>query len=109
MENQNFDINDNFNEQDTDFIIDASVSDEFKSRCKLYNFRRPDKFSKEHLKALQDIHRDFVKQTPLIAIESPTLTFSKSAEKEIFAPIELSEIFLTDATFSIKPVNILLR
>ena len=62
MENQNFDINDNFNEQDTDFIIDASVSDEFKSRCKLYNFRRPDKFSKEHLKALQDIHRDFVKQ-----------------------------------------------
>ena len=35
-------------------------NDERKS-YKLYNFRRPDKFSKEHLKALQDIHRDFVR------------------------------------------------
>ncbi len=37
------------------------LSDEFRKNCKLYNFRRPDKFSKEHLKALQDIHRDFVR------------------------------------------------
>ena len=33
---------------------------------KLYNFRRPDKFSKEHLKALQDIHRDFVRHLATI-------------------------------------------
>jgi len=29
---------------------------------KLYNFRRPDKFSKDHLKALQDIHKEFSRQ-----------------------------------------------
>ncbi len=41
--------------------IEAVISEDFKRGAKLYNFRRPDKFSKEHLKALQDIHRDFVK------------------------------------------------
>lgn len=64
MENQNLD-NDNITE-DENFSIDASVSDEFKRGCKLYNFRRPDKFSKEHLKALQDIHRDFVRHLATI-------------------------------------------
>lgn len=44
----------------SDFQI--SMSNDFKKSCKLYNFRRPDKFSKEHLKALQDIHRDFSRQ-----------------------------------------------
>ena len=41
------------------------ISEEFKKGYKLYNFRRPDKFSKEHLRALQDIHRDFVRQLAL--------------------------------------------
>ncbi len=33
---------------------------------KLYNFRRPDKFSKDHLKALQDIHKEFSRQLSLL-------------------------------------------
>ncbi len=33
---------------------------------KLYNFRRPDKFSKDNLRALRDIHRDFAKSISLI-------------------------------------------
>lgn len=55
MENQNF--NEDYNIAD-----DKAYSEEFRKNCKLYNFRRPDKFSKEHLKALQDIHRDFVRR-----------------------------------------------
>lgn len=50
-------------ESDLDFVED--ISEEFKKGYKLYNFRRPDKFSKEHLRALQDIHRDFVRQLAL--------------------------------------------
>ncbi len=33
---------------------------------KLYNFKRPDKFSKDHLKALQDIHKEFSRQMSLL-------------------------------------------
>lgn len=33
---------------------------------KLYNFRRPDKFSKEHLRALQTIHENFARQLGLV-------------------------------------------
>ena len=40
-------------------------SDEHKS-YKLYNFRRPDKFSKDNLRALRDIHREFSKAISLI-------------------------------------------
>ncbi len=63
MENQEFNSEENNNilEEESKYELDSSVSDEFKRSCKLYNFRRPDKFSKEHLKALQDIHRDFVR------------------------------------------------
>ena len=50
-------------ETDSEFI--EEISEEFKKGYKLYNFRRPDKFSKEHLRALQDIHRDFVRQLAL--------------------------------------------
>ncbi|MEB3244525.1 MAG: flagellar motor switch protein FliM [Vampirovibrionales bacterium] len=32
---------------------------------KLYNFRRPDKFSKEHLRALQSVHENFSRQLTL--------------------------------------------
>lgn len=38
---------------------------EYKKGYKLYNFRRPDKFSKEHLRSLQDIHREFSRQLSL--------------------------------------------
>lgn len=63
MENQNFsDLDNQYITENVNENYDMSVSDDFKKGCKLYNFRRPDKFSKEHLKALQDIHRDFVRQ-----------------------------------------------
>lgn len=58
MENHNY-SEDNINEDEVKYNLDSSISEDFKPSCKLYNFRRPDKFSKEHLKALQDIHRDF--------------------------------------------------
>ena len=41
---------------------DVDISEEDKKGYKLYNFRRPDKFSKEHLRGLQDIHREFARQ-----------------------------------------------
>jgi len=37
-------------------------SSSIKKGYKLYNFRRPDKFSKDHLKVLQDIHKEFSRQ-----------------------------------------------
>ncbi|OGI00517.1 MAG: flagellar motor switch protein FliM [Candidatus Melainabacteria bacterium GWF2_37_15] len=40
--------------------------DEDRRGYKLYNFRRPDKFSKDHLKALQDIHKEFSRQLSLL-------------------------------------------
>ncbi|MEI7473457.1 MAG: flagellar motor switch protein FliM [bacterium] len=46
-------------------IEDISV-DEDKKGYKLYNFRRPDKFSKDHLRALQDIHKEFCRQLSLV-------------------------------------------
>jgi len=44
---------------------DFSIYDE-KKGYKLYNFRRPDKFSKDHLRALQDIHKEFSRQYSLV-------------------------------------------
>ena len=57
------------------FDRDGSLTDDFgtisshetesastKKGYKLYNFRRPDKFSKDHLKVLQDIHKEFSRQ-----------------------------------------------
>lgn len=40
--------------------------DDYKKGYKLYNFRRPDKFSKDHLRALQDVHREFSRQLSLV-------------------------------------------
>lgn len=37
-----------------------------KKGYKLYNFKRPDKFSKDHLRVLQDIHREFARQLTLV-------------------------------------------
>lgn len=45
---------------------DESADDEYKKGYKLYNFRRPDKFSKDHLRALQDVHREFSRQISLV-------------------------------------------
>ncbi len=66
MESQNHNLNENSYEDESNFNLEVPVSDDFKRGCKLYNFRRPDKFSKEHLKALQDIHRDFVRHLATI-------------------------------------------
>ena len=53
----------------TEVIGENSSDDEHKS-YKLYNFRRPDKFSKDNLRALRDIHREFSKAISLILIRS---------------------------------------
>ena len=55
------DTNKHINEGFDDFNGDT----EHKS-YKLYNFRRPDKFSKDNLRALRDIHREFSKAISLI-------------------------------------------
>ena len=41
-------------------------ADEHRKGYKLYNFRRPDKFSKDHLRGLQDIHKEFSRQLALV-------------------------------------------
>ena len=61
-------------DMDDDIISDLDIynsqlddiADDYKKGYKLYNFRRPDKFSKEHLRGLQDIHREFSRQLSLI-------------------------------------------
>ena len=65
MENHDYQ-EENINENEVQLDIEGSISEDFKPSCKLYNFRRPDKFSKEHLKALQDIHRDFARHLATI-------------------------------------------
>lgn len=45
---------------------DDNSDDDYKKGYKLYNFRRPDKFSKDHLRALQDVHREFSRQISLV-------------------------------------------
>jgi flagellar motor switch protein FliM len=48
------------------FMNGVNDIDEHKKGYKLYNFRRPDKFSKDHLRGLQDIHREFSRQLALV-------------------------------------------
>lgn len=64
-ENKIQSIADNYNEYDMYLDNDIDELSEFKKGYKLYNFRRPDKFSKEHLRGLQDIHREFSRQLAL--------------------------------------------
>ena len=52
-------------DNNTDLLEEFSIDGEHRS-YKLYNFRRPDKFSKDNLKALRDIHREFSKAISLI-------------------------------------------
>lgn len=47
-------------------IEDTEGTEERKRGYKLYNFRRPDKFSKDHLRGLQDIHREFSRQLSMV-------------------------------------------
>ena len=47
-------------------LIENIDVNEFRKGYKLYNFRRPDKFSKDTLRALQDIHREFSKQISML-------------------------------------------
>ena len=44
------------------YLDQEEEEDSTKKGYKLYNFRRPDKFSKEHLRGLQDTHREFTRQ-----------------------------------------------
>lgn len=55
----------NYNLTETNFFEDEFSDSEHKS-YKLYNFRRPDKFSKDNLRALRDIHREFSKAISLV-------------------------------------------
>ncbi len=46
------------------WVSDEPIFD--KRHYKLYNFRRPDKFSKDHLRALQTIHEGFARQLGML-------------------------------------------
>ena len=46
--------------------VDGDFVDAEHKSYKLYNFRRPDKFSKDNLRALRDIHREFSKAISLV-------------------------------------------
>ena len=55
--------NHNITDQD---LFEDDFSDSGHKSYKLYNFRRPDKFSKDNLRALRDIHREFSKAISLV-------------------------------------------
>ena len=46
--------------------IQQLLEAEKQKNYKLYNFRRPDKFSKDHLRALQSIHENYARQFALL-------------------------------------------
>ena len=50
------------NIDDAGLYLAQDEDEEYKKGYKLYNFRRPDKFSKDHLRGLQDTHREFSRQ-----------------------------------------------
>ncbi len=55
------------NMPDKDILMSTfDGTDEHRKGYKLYNFRRPDKFSKDHLRGLQDIHKEFSRQLALV-------------------------------------------
>ena len=55
-------------DNDTENLIEMETFEEDgePKSYKLYNFRRPDKFSKDNLRALRDIHREFSKAISLV-------------------------------------------
>ncbi len=50
----------------SDLGFEEDYDDAEHKSYKLYNFRRPDKFSKDNLRALRDIHREFSKAISLV-------------------------------------------
>ena len=50
------------NIDDAESYLSQAAEDKEERGYKLYNFRRPDKFSKDHLRGLQDTHREFSRQ-----------------------------------------------
>ncbi len=55
------------NENNINNIMSDDIDvNEFRKGYKLYNFRRPDKFSKDTLRALHDVHREFSKHISMI-------------------------------------------
>jgi len=61
--NQTLENLSSLNIDDAELYLDQDEEEEeYKKGYKLYNFRRPDKFSKDHLRGLQDIHREFSRQ-----------------------------------------------
>lgn len=64
---EEYNQNANTNIKSDDSILSESIDvNEFKKGYKLYNFRRPDKFAKDTLRAMQDIHREFSKQISML-------------------------------------------
>src|SRR5712672_2563350 len=67
----------------------AAVSDR---TVKLYDFRRPDKFSKEHIRAIQNIHETFARVTAsslssyLRSPSTVSLSYSLTARSSIGGP-----------------------
>lgn len=59
-------MQDNVTPDDDLELLSVDSTDALRKGYKLYNFRRPDKFSKEHLRALQDVHREFSRQLSLV-------------------------------------------
>lgn len=59
-------VQEELSENVTPSLVDEVSLEEEKRGYKLYNFRRPDKFSKDHLRALQDIHKEFCRQLALV-------------------------------------------
>lgn len=55
----------NSNMTNVELFENESADFEHKS-YKLYNFRRPDKFSKDNLRALRDVHKEFSKAVSLV-------------------------------------------
>src|SRR3984893_4612360 len=54
---------------------------------KLYDFRRPDKFSKEHIRAVQNIHETFARVTASSLssyLRSPTTVSLSSIEQVVY-------------------------
>ncbi|MBR2386375.1 flagellar motor switch protein FliM [bacterium] len=87
----------------------SDISEEFRRGYKLYNFRRPDKFSKEHLRALQDIHRDFARQLAM----SLTPYLRMDVEMDIISVDQLTydefvcsmPPHIQNGTFKLNPLN----
>lgn len=73
---QSIEKDDSYNDESSSYVIDfdddelnlddSDAPEEQKRGYKLYNFRRPDKFSKDHLRGLQDIHREFSRQLSMV-------------------------------------------